>query len=68
MNSTIRSNYLNTKYYTKEHRNFRKKATKINIFVLYKTFGPISGPVFEYPNTIRGAKKTEYGIPNTIWY
>ena len=27
-----------------------------------KLFGQIFGPVFEYPNTIRGAKKSEYKI------
>ena len=47
------------------------------IFVPYKTFcsenmGNYSGryliQLFEYPKTIWGAKKTEYQIPNTIWY
>ena len=39
MNSTIWSNYSNTKYLTPNSiQNFGKKTTKINIFVSYNTF------------------------------
>ena len=51
--------------------NFGKNETKIKIFVPYKTFcsenmwnysDRYSVQLFEYPNTIRGAKKPEYRI------
>ena len=73
-NSTIRSNYSNTKYWIPNSiQNFGKNETKIKIFFPYKTFcsenmwsylDRYSVQLFEYPNTIWGEKNlnTEYRI------